>query len=282
MPLLWRRPVSLRRLALPILLIISICPSTSSQEKTSRVKPHDDRALQEHLAIPRKTALSAVIAANGEADVRAIYLVPSDVSPRAAFPSAVSDAIRNLQSWYAVQMTGMTFALPASIVETIVMDHPATWYANNKNGEDRVAWFWNNVTSDGFSKTGGSFDDPLHIWVFYVDATPDKDQIQGGTNGVAVLSRNDVTGILGLSSEPVCRWIGGLGHELGHAFGLDHPSACESGKLDPNAAECQSLMFLGYQNYCGTLLTLDDKNRLLKSSFFSSKNLPQTLRLCAN
>jgi hypothetical protein len=219
---------------------------------------------------------------NAETDVRLIYLVPSDVSPRAAFSNAASNAIRNLQSWYTVQMTGMTFALSVPIVETIVTDHTATWYANNQNGVDRVAWFWNNVTSDGFSKTCGSFDDPLHIWVFYVDATPDKDQMQGGTNGVAVLSRNDVEGLLGLTSESVCRWIGGLGHELGHAFGLDHPSFCESGKLDSNAAECQSLMFLGYQNYGGTLLTLEDKNRLSMSPFFSSKNAHQNPRTCAN
>jgi len=245
------------------------------------VKPHDERALQ-HLAMHSKTTVSALTQPNTTLDVRLIYLVPSDVPPRPTFPQIAASAIRNLQSWYAVQMSGITFALANPIVDTIVTEHPAAWYTNNKSGDDRTAWFWNNVTSDGFAKTGGSFDDPVHIWVFYVDATPDGDQVQGGTNGVAVLSRNDVMGLLGLSSEPLCRWIGGLGHELGHAFGLDHPSACESGTLAPDATECQSLMFLGYQNYSGALLTLDDKHRLLKSSFFSSANVPQGPRMCAN
>lgn len=117
---------------------------------------------------------------------------------------------------------------------------------------------------------------------FYIDAQPAANQVVGGTSGVAVLPRNDVLGITGVGQEPLCRWIGGLGHELGHAFGLDHPADCESKKEDSGAPECQSLMYLGYLNYSETLLTQQDKIQLDKNPFFSAANAAHLTRKCSN
>jgi hypothetical protein len=214
-------------------------------------------------------------------EVRVVYLVPSDMKPRRNFRHTASEAIQSLQNWYGVQVGGKTFRLHTPIVETFRTTHPAKWYAENQNGEDRTLWFWNNATTDGFEKTGGTFDDLRFVWVFYVDAEPEDQQRVGGGNGVALLPRQDVLGILGLRTESVCRWVGGLGHELGHAFGLEHPANCENGTGDPGSPECQSLMFLGYLNYCGTLLTPENKAQLDQSSFFSLQDVKAGRRNCS-
>jgi hypothetical protein len=233
------------------------------------------------MARPGEDVKNALPVSSSAPEVRVVYLVPADVKPRRKFPHAVSNAIQNLQQWYGVQV-GKTFKLHSPMVETVHSAHPANWYASNPNGEDRRLWFWNNATADGLEKTGGMFDDPRFIWLFFVDAEPEDKQEVGGSNGVALLPRQDLLGLLGLRPETVCRWVGGLGHELGHAFGLDHPANCESKRADPGSPECQSLMFYGYLNYCGTLLTPEHKAQLANSRFFFPQDAKISFRGCVN
>ena len=63
---------------------------------------------------------------------------------------------------------------------------------------------------------------------------------------------------------PPTRYVGGLGHELGHAFGLSHPPGCDAGlaTCDQNA-----LMWAGYASYPNTYLRTDEKQILLASPF---------------
>lgn len=77
----------------------------------------------------------------------------------------------------------------------------------------------------------------------------------GGTSGIAVMSHNDLRGLVGEPfldcngrvdaryTYPPNRWIGGQGHELGHAYGLPHPPGC-----DQNQSNCDwdSLMSLEF------------------------------------
>ena len=66
---------------------------------------------------------------------------------------------------------------------------------------------------------------------------------------------------------PPNRYIGGLGHELGHAFGLPHPPGCDAGlpTCDYNA-----LMWCGFWGGypSTTYLRSDEKQFLLTSPFF--------------
>lgn len=58
--------------------------------------------------------------------------------------------------------------------------------------------------------------------------------------------------------EPISRWIGGARHELGHAFGLPHPT-----NENP-----QVLIGTGYTIYLECILQHEDQEILAKSSFF--------------
>jgi hypothetical protein len=207
-------------------------------------------------------------------EVRMVYLIPSDRVYRAAYEIATGEAIEQLRAWYQDQSgTGKTFVLHKPVVEVVQTLHPASWYATNPVlGVDQSLWFWMNATSEGFALTAGSFYDPNNIWVFYLDADPSCGQAVGAAGGVALLPANDLRGLTGEVIQPlcdeaprpagVCRWVGGLGHELGHTFGLPHPQLCtEGGPFD------RSLMCLGYLTYPGTVFSPDDKSLLDVSPF---------------
>ena len=223
--------------------------------------------------------------------VRVVVLVPADKPVRADYAVRIESAIKHLQVWYRNELSdGRTFTLRKSAVEVVQTPHAAEWYSTTPNG-DFGGWFFNNVLGDAFAATGGHFDDPNNIWVFYIDADPACRQLVGATNGVAVLPANDLRGLRGEANIPpcpteppdagrICRWVGGLGHELGHAFGLPHPTACEDN--DPTTpCPDDALLWLGYRTYPTTFLLQSDRDVLNQSPFFSWVDLPTSLPDCS-
>ena len=217
--------------------------------------------------------------------VHVVYLVPFDKKPRHIYSVALRKAIREMRAFYQAQLgitesraradIGETFDISSPAVEVVVTPHDSAFY--NANNQAGAFEFFFRAVQDGFEATGGGFNDPDDIWVFYIDADPACGQGVGGTSGVALLPANDLRGLVGEPNVPscigdapdtggVCRWIGGLGHELGHALGLPHPPGCEQGNCSAEAFF--SLMFFGYTVYPDTYFLDEDKERLRASPFF--------------
>ena len=206
--------------------------------------------------------------------VRVIYLVPSDKSVNAAALKGMERAIRHLQIWYYGELgTGKSVTVSYPAVEVVRTPHTSDWYSNHDSGGDYGGWFWSNELDAGFALTGGEYYDQQNIWLYYIDAEIAEGQVSGGNASVAVLPAWDVRGVADQGVEGVCRWVGGLGHELGHALNLPHPPGCgEEGSSCPTKA----LMWLGYISYPDAFLTGDDKADLVTSPFLASR--PVTAR----
>lgn len=223
---------------------------------------------------PNSSGASATVSPK---EVRVVYLVPSDRTIRQDYVSGIRSAIVHLQAFYQGQLgSGFAFSLHSPIVEVFQTSHAASFYSTGANATQ--IGFWNSVLGDGFALSGGGFNDPNNRWIYYIDADPTCGQVTGGTSGVALLPANDLRGLTGQPNVPPCvgqppdrngpcRWVGGLGHELGHAFGLPHPPGCDQGTCSEFAAH--SLMYLGYIDYPNTYFLDDDKSALLATGFFS-------------
>jgi hypothetical protein len=191
-----------------------------------------------------------------------------------------------LREFYRQQLgNGYSFVLSSPAVEVFQTSHISSYYSANASSQNapQYIWFWENALADGFSLTGGGFNDPNNRWVFYIDADVGCGQVIGGNAGVAVMAANDMRGLTGEQNIPSCsgqqpdnsghgRWVGGAGHELAHTFNVPHPPGC--GGSGPNygcnggAFAANSLMWVGYAFYPNTYFLPEDKQMLLDSGFF--------------
>ena len=209
--------------------------------------------------------------------VRLIYLVSKDREERSDFRQAIEGAIQELQKWYGEQLKGATFRLHNPIVEVVHSSQPANWFYTHPNGSNRDDWGFNNTLAEAGRLLGARYNDPHFIWVLYSDGPGNKGR---GGSGVTCLPEDDLLGLIGKhpTQKHPARWVYGLGHELGHAFGLPHPADIVRDK--------DALMWAGFymEHPEKAYLTESDKAILLHSPFFfnaaggnrSSKNQDPT------
>ena len=199
--------------------------------------------------------------------VRVLYLIPQDRAFRSDYSAAVRNAMVDLRGWYLRQLGDRTFSLFTPEPEVCRLPNPADYYYVNP---------WTKVLQDVQTCAPVSYNSPEFVWVLYVDvvhACDDPGRLGAGTSGITMMPRQDLEGLIGAPAvyecgtfvQPVFRWIGGAGHELGHAFRLPHPPGCDTGlpSCDYNA-----LMWAGFYQYPATYLRADETQILRTSPFF--------------
>jgi hypothetical protein len=193
--------------------------------------------------------------------VRFVYLVSSDRAYNAEYATAIATAAQDVQAWYKKQLNGITFKLNSPVVE-VAYSNKNTAYFNGKNKESGGFF---DVLAEVNRLLGARQLDPNYIWVIYSDA-PDHSGMGGG--GVCIMPENDLQGLIGKSTKypDIKRWYGGLGHEIGHAFGLPHPSDTQK---DADAIMWTG-MYFKYPDQC--YLTAEDQEKLRQSPFFFAEN----------
>ncbi len=185
---------------------------------------------------------------------RFIYMVPADKAFNPLYVPGIENVAIDLQRWFNEQLDGSTFILNNPIVEVINSDKDAIWFQENPNiFFPKRFWPFENALSEAHRTLGAQIFDPNHAWVVFVD-TPD---INGAGKGhFAYLTGNDLEIITGKNKNisSFDRLIGGVGHELGHAYGLPH---------SPDIPENRNaIMWSGIHTYPDAFLTEDEKTIL--------------------
>lgn len=198
--------------------------------------------------------------------VRFVYLVSADRILNEQYLSSIENAALNVQQYYHKQMNGVTFTINKTLVEIAYSNKNADFFYSNPSDSNPDNWGFFNAFNEVKRILGAKFNDKKYVWVIYSDGPGNKGR---GGSGVCVMPEDDLLGLSGLhpTQPDINRWIGGLAHELGHAFGLEHPK--------DTAMHKKAVMWTGIYGYYPNeaYLTEEDKSILKGSSFFSKKEL---------
>ncbi len=217
-----------------------------------------------------KSVVSVWISTLSEGSVRVLYVVPADKEFRADYSAGISKAIVDVQGWYRRQLDGLTFDIYSVIPEPCHLPENEDYYSYTE--------VWEKVLRDVQPCAPVVRNDPGFIWALYVDVEEACDGFQAlgrGGGGLTLLPGYDLALMQNPGTWTFCdvgtiersygSVLGGLAHELGHAFGLPHPPGC-----DENLPTCDyaALMAYGYEVYPDTYLRDDDEKVFLRRSPF--------------
>jgi hypothetical protein len=191
--------------------------------------------------------------------VQVLYLIPADKNVNPDYVKGIQQAAPILQQWYKEQMQGKTFRFTNPLIITLHSDKPASWFItdHDNSGADWLTYSFYNILGEAQRLLGSKWNTDQYTYTIYFHGEGPG----AGIPGVAIMPENDLRGLAGQMEEPVSRWIGGWGHELGHAFGLPHPP-------DGDPSWDHAIMGFGYLTFPNAFLLPSDKETLIQSGFF--------------
>jgi hypothetical protein len=186
------------------------------------------------------------------------YLItPTDKTFNPDYYRAAKAALIDVQGWYKDQMgNNKTFKLNPVVLDTLTGLHSSNWF--NKNNGDSL---YNNTIAYGFYNTkyelkqllGSKFDTVHTVYFVFVPADFPDETVPSG------VAAEGLQNLEGLASSYPESWRGGVGHALGHAFGLTEVAV-------PNK---DGIMSEGFTKYPACVLKSWEKDSLNTSPFFT-------------
>lgn len=226
--------------------------------------------------------LAAAQSATPSYSVRFVYLVPSDRPVKSAYRDAIALAAWDAQRWLAHALDGPTFDFSMGPVAIVRSEKPARWFSSAEPGAGFGAFYRNTAEELRRLEIARTSDATVRT-VVYVDADHVCGQSGAAGGALAVVSANDLRGLVGETIVPACeranpaevagrcRWVGGLAHELLHTFGLRHPDrspACQTPQC-----KAEALMMQGFMRYPRAKLLDEEKEILRKSPFIAQRRI---------
>jgi hypothetical protein len=191
--------------------------------------------------------------------MRVFYLRPSDVAVDQRYPDGIGKVMVDAQTFFQQQL-GKTFRLNNPIVEVIVGEHVRSWYETTANGGDKYWWSAANAQQEIARRLNLTIPDPR--WMVVSEVSAEGDGAGGGaTGGWVLLCGHDADGGAGYPTNKA-RWVGGMVHELGHAFGLPDSTSTDG--------TCMSASFYGWPN---CTFTQSQKDAMLNGNWGTGKFL---------
>lgn len=198
--------------------------------------------------------------------VKVLYLHPTDRPFRSDYQAAANDAVNQVQAWFRTQLGGETFVRASNSVTPCALPNNADYYRTNT---------WSRVVADVQACAPVAGYGSEVTWVLYVDVLDEcgPNRIGAAQPGLAILPQGDLQGLVGepqvdrcgvVENRPATRWVGGLGHEMGHAFGVPHPPGCDQGLPECDA---NSIMWTGFASYPATYLSASERSQMVASPF---------------
>ena len=251
---------------------VSVDPAVATviDGTVTAVGPGNARIVATYQGQKAEVEVSVHISVRETGTVRVIYAAPSDREFRSDYRDAIQHAIVDLQSWYRRQLGGLTFSLYDATPEQCELSETSDYYDQDP---------WQKVLEGVQHCAPVEGNTSTFAWVIYADLAAVCDargSLGRGGQGLTMVARDDLEGLIGNRlvyndecgrgpyAAPVTRWIGGIGHELGHALGLPHPPGCDEGLP---TCDYDALMHDGFGTYPNTYLRPDEKQILWRSPF---------------
>ncbi|WP_419948373.1 hypothetical protein [Candidatus Palauibacter sp.] len=218
--------------------------------------------------------------------VQVVYAIPADKAFNEEYNEAILDASQQMRTWYGHEL-GRTFALAETVLRC---DMPFTEEVVLQDRDRDKGTVFRAVVRgmhDCTDPPGQITFGQKTVWVVYADVLEPCSSSYGlgqGGMGIAIMGARDLLGLTipryddcGVGVFRPERWVGGMGHELGHGFGLPHPPGCDEGDEERCGNHTQtywSLMWLGYASWPNTFLLQAEKNSLLAGPFMIDEGPP--------
>jgi len=218
---------------------------------------------------------------DSDSEVRLIYIVPSDKQELLRMEEGARNALREVQRWYQSQMPdGVTFQVSEKAMLVHHSSHPEEWFRKNpalsRPEDSEFNWLYNAIHEVRWKVMWSSLlRKDRYVILLDADVEGQGHEAAASQQRFAVMPWRFARAYAGQNIEPTCNAVGVLAHELGHIFGLKHPTGCVGPDGYANRTpDCMRIMYWGPRDYPQTSLSEQDKAELRGHPMFAKRSLP--------